>query len=75
LALLGILKTVRLSLFVFVLVSLRPVLAAAPDSGSGNYMLPYCKALVEKRTPGVWEGHCGGIIEALHWIGPSLPEG
>lgn len=37
-------------------------------------MLPHCKALVENQAHHVWEGHCGGLIEALLWVGSSLPE-
>jgi hypothetical protein len=35
---------------------------------------PHCKALVDNKPPGVWEGQCGGVIDALVWVGSALPE-
>ncbi|WP_354097554.1 Rap1a/Tai family immunity protein [Bradyrhizobium sp. S3.2.12] len=37
-------------------------------------MLPHCKALIEDKPPGVWEGQCGGTIDTLVWVGSSLPK-
>ena len=50
----------------------RPVFAEK-DFRSGNYMLPHCKALVESKAYGIWEGQCGGTIDTLVWVGSSLP--
>lgn len=67
--------TFRLPLIVILLFAFSRLAFAAPDFESGNYMLPHCKTLVESKTPAVWEGQCGGVIDALLWVGASLPEG
>jgi hypothetical protein len=48
-----------------------PVLGANDPFMTGTFMLPHCKAASERPNPGVWGGHCAGIIEALGWIGSS----
>jgi hypothetical protein len=46
--------------------------ALAESSSSGNFMLPYCKKLIEGKSYGVWEGQCGGLISSLAWVGGLL---
>lgn len=64
----------RLPLIVILLCVLGRPAFAEQDFDSGNYMLPHCKALVDDKPPGVWQGQCGGIIDTLMWVGSSLPE-
>jgi hypothetical protein len=61
-------------IFLLIFTSAGPVLAEQ-NFDSGNYMLPHCKALVDGRSLSVWEGHCGGLIDGLVWVGSSLPGG
>jgi hypothetical protein len=69
-----LLMPIRLPMIIILLfVFGRPVFAEK-DFGSGNYMFPHCKALVDNKPPGVWEGQCGGVIDALVWVGSALPE-
>jgi hypothetical protein len=43
------------------------------DFQSANFMLPHCRNLHSQGRWGVWEGHCGGVIETLVWVGSLLP--
>jgi hypothetical protein len=53
-----------------------PTLAQAPDVGSANYMLPYCKAGLSGRQLSPSEqlraGICAGEIIALMYVGPQM---
>jgi hypothetical protein len=45
--------------------------ASAEDRDSANYILPGCKALLDRSTPqteAFWRGRCVGILEGL-WFG------
>jgi hypothetical protein len=65
--------TVKSSL-VFILLFASSSVFAAEDLDSGNFMLRYCKNLVDGKPPGVWEGQCGGTIDTIVWVRTSLPE-
>ena len=45
---------------------------AEENPSSGNYMLRPCKDSLKSRSPGVWEGFCGGVIGTLMYVGHSL---
>jgi hypothetical protein len=48
---------------------------AAPDVGSGNYMLQHCQHYISSNRYDVWDGECGGTINTLLFLGNALPEG
>ncbi|MCK1517128.1 hypothetical protein IVB22_32420 [Bradyrhizobium sp. 190] len=48
---------------------------AAPDVGSGNYMLQHCQHYIANDRFDVWVGECGGTIGTLLFLGNALPEG
>ena len=42
------------------------------DFGSGNFMLPHCKAAIASTGLSVFTGQCGGVIDALIFMGSSI---
>jgi hypothetical protein len=46
--------------------------AAQIDFGSGNHMLPHCKAAIARNDLTVFSGQCGGVIDALIFTGSSI---
>jgi hypothetical protein len=47
---------------------------AAAQEDTGNYMLPYCQALVQGKPGDVgMAGVCAGTISALVYVGHALP--
>jgi hypothetical protein len=50
--------------------------SAAPDFGSGNFMLPHCEHYIrEDYSYDVWDGDCGGTIDTFLFLREHLPEG
>jgi len=70
----------RLALILALCSFVQPAYADEPNFvDSGNYMLPFCRALANgSEDPGKakeWQqGECAGIIESLLAVGPDLQE-
>jgi len=49
---------------------------AEADFDSGNYMLLHCEHFVQRSEKfDVWDGECGGTINAFLFLGSELPDG
>ena len=42
------------------------------DIDSANFMLPHCKAAIARKELSVFAGQCGGVIDALIFMGSSI---
>jgi hypothetical protein len=67
--------TVTRLMLAALLCSLAVPALAEPDINSGNYMLPYCRTLIQDPgKTGPMSGFCAGVIETLNWTGDLLRE-